>query len=107
MQKWHVVPDRNGVKSLTNDGSRIVMEDDTRIALVCLQSQSRKTDAWQAECNQRDANARLISAAPELYAALKELAAAYDNYDGGSISEKRIQAAVDGAESALAKATGA
>jgi hypothetical protein len=53
------------------------------------------------------ANARLISAAPELYAALKELAAAYDNYDGGSISEKRIQAAVDGAESALAKATGA
>jgi hypothetical protein len=49
-------------------------------------------------------NADLISVAPDLLCALKELAAAYDNYDGGSISEKRIQAACDAAETAIAKA---
>lgn len=53
-----------------------------------------------------EANARLISAAPELYEALKELAAAYDNYDGGSISEKRISRAIEAADAALTKARG-
>ncbi len=56
---------------LTNDGGRPVVTDDVRIAVVDCQSEVSRKEAWRAECEERDANARLIAAAPALYETLK------------------------------------
>ena len=53
------------------------------------------------------ANARLLSAAPDLFAALTEIVAASDVYDESAAADKRCAVALKKARAALAKATGA
>ncbi len=52
------------------------------------------------------ANARLIAAAPELVAALRELIVASDAYDESAAADRRIKTALDRARAILAKAEG-
>lgn len=64
------------VPALTNDGARIVMADGVRIGTVDSQTEFKRGKGHEVVCAERDANATLIAAAPELLAAL-ELARAF------------------------------
>lgn len=61
-----------GVSSigLTNDGKRAVASDDAGIAWVHPQTPYKRGDGWQHHCEEREANARLIAAAPDMLNAL-------------------------------------
>jgi hypothetical protein len=59
------------VPALTNDGSRFVITESGRVALVDCKTEYKRGKGHQTECAERDANARLIAAAPELLDALK------------------------------------
>jgi hypothetical protein len=77
-----------------------------RIALVDCQTRFKRGQGWQTECDEREANARLIAAAPELLEALREVMARFldareaAGLDRNSDAAKRTRAAI-------AKATGA
>jgi hypothetical protein len=52
--------------TLANDGSRAIVADDYRVATASLIVDAKRGEAWKADDAERDANARLISAAPAL-----------------------------------------
>lgn len=59
---------------LTNEGGKPIMGPDgfgdfKRIALVDCQMRYKRGEGWKTDCPEREANARLIAAAPELLAA--------------------------------------
>ena len=54
------------VQALSNDGSRFVMADDKRVALVDCQAYYKRGRGHQIDCAERDANAALIASAPYL-----------------------------------------
>ena len=58
---------------LTNDGQAAITSDhaDNAIAYVQCQTKFKRGMGHKAECEMRDANARLIAAAPELLEAVK------------------------------------
>ena len=58
---------------LTNDGKRAVVSEDAGIAWAHPQTAFKRGDGWQHECGEREANARLIAAAPDLLAALEAM----------------------------------
>jgi hypothetical protein len=58
--------DLKPTKALTNEGQRYVMAAESRVALVDMQAEVKKTERWHADDAERDANARLIAAAPDL-----------------------------------------
>lgn len=58
---------------LQNDGSAAVMAGDKRVALVDCQTKFKRGEGWKTECAERDANAHLIAAAHDMYAALGRL----------------------------------
>lgn len=66
MKKFGMKP----VLALTNDGSRYVMAESGRVALVDCQTEYKRGKGHETECATRDANALLIAAAPDLLAAL-------------------------------------
>ena len=61
-----------------NEGGVSIMRGDwktndadfPRIAVVDIQTKCKRGTAWNTPCEERDANARLIAAAPELLEAL-------------------------------------
>jgi hypothetical protein len=75
---WHVSGTsgrEHEVRLLTKDGAIPIMGPDPdqeikRIALVDCQTRFKRGQGWQTECDEREANARLIAAAPELLEAL-------------------------------------
>jgi len=75
---WWPAPDRHGILMLNNNGSRTVMAGEADDALpVCevgAHIQCKRGTGHRADCPVREANARLISAAPDLLAALKAFA---------------------------------
>jgi hypothetical protein len=60
---------------VTNAGQRPIVTDDVGIAWVHMQKEVPKKSAWTAADIERDANAHLIAAAPELYEAAIDVAA--------------------------------
>lgn len=58
-------------KFATNDGQRAVMAgsepDRKRVALVDCQTEHKRGKGYDVNCPEREANARLISAAPEMH----------------------------------------
>lgn len=68
---------------LTNDGQVPIMagagEDKDRIALVDCQTVYKRGQGHKAECEVRDANARLIAAAPTMYDFIEAKAKAGDS----------------------------
>jgi hypothetical protein len=62
------------VQAMTNEGQRYVMAPDKRVCLVDMQCEGVKRNERHKSIDaERDANARLIAAAPELLKALREL----------------------------------
>jgi hypothetical protein len=68
-----------------------------RIALVDCQTRFKRGQGWQTECDEREANARLIAAAPELLDALQEFVARYPNNVGVVLARAAIAKATGGA----------
>ena len=60
-------------RRLTNDGQAFVMAASKRVALVDCQVSFKRGKGYQTDCAEREANARLIAAAPELLVALRRL----------------------------------
>lgn len=62
-------------RALSNDGQIAIMcgdgDDVTRVALVDCQTKFKRGQGYKTDCAERDANARLIAAAPDLLEALK------------------------------------
>jgi hypothetical protein len=63
------------VPNVNNEGQRFIMagigDDRKRIALVDCQTEFKRGKGHETECAERDANARLIAAAPDLLEALQ------------------------------------
>jgi hypothetical protein len=77
-----------------------------RIALVDCQTRFKRGQGWQTECDEREANAHLIAAAPELLEALREVMARFlDAREAAGLD--RNSDAAKRARAAIAKATGA
>ncbi len=60
-------------KFITNDGGVVVMSDTGRVCTVDAKSNFKRGQGYQLDCPERDANAVLVAAAPELLALLEEL----------------------------------
>ena len=99
-----------GTTLLTNDGARPIMGVDSegfpkRVALADMQREGvKRGQAWKADCDEREANARLMAAAPDLLEALKYLLAhckGLDRFEGNPINQ-----AIEDARAAIAKAEG-
>lgn len=92
-------PWRVSTIGLMNDGALPVSSDQGQIARVSAQADFPRGQGHNSECAERDANAHLIAAAPDLYAALDGLLGLLD---AGSLYEPQAYAA----RAALAKARG-
>lgn len=92
-------------KALTNDGARAVMAGETRVALIDCQTKFKRGQGHRSDCPERDANARLIAAAPELLAAIKPLAFSDTKNPPPGVESTDWRAAVHAARTALAAAT--
>ena len=68
-----------GLSGLKNSGERAVVYEDGRICTVDVQAVWPKRDLWQSVCLQRDANARLIAASPDLLAVAESVVAWADH----------------------------
>jgi hypothetical protein len=66
-------PWRIGQFGLTNDGESPILSDhaDVLICAVTCQTPFKRGKGWRTECETREANARLIAAAPEMLEALE------------------------------------
>lgn len=75
------------VQVLGNQGERYVMagegDDRKRVAVVDCQTKFKRGEGWRIPCEERDANAHLIAAAPELLEALMQL---FDEANGFNVS---------------------
>ena len=94
---WTPGPWRVSSIGLMNDGSFPVASEQWQIARVTSQTDFPRGQGHNSECTERDANAHLIAAAPDLYAAL-EMAQLWLSVDG------RFD--MQGINAALAKARG-
>lgn len=92
------------VRLLTNDGMATVSAEDEEgskpVARVVCQTPYKRGQGYKADCAERDANARLIAAAPDMYEALKELMSSglSELNDGASPLWAKIAAALAKAE---------
>jgi hypothetical protein len=70
-------PWRIGQFGLTNDGESFILSDhaDMSICTVTCQTPFKRGKGWRTECETREANARLIAAAPEMLPIVAALAA--------------------------------
>lgn len=96
---------REPIRMLMNDGSAAVMAADARIGLVDCQTKFKRGEGHQAECAERDANAHLIAAAPELLAALQRMVEMVQGDVTPSLDVREARLAR--AQAAIAKATNA
>lgn len=84
------------IRMLTNQGEAPIMgglgDDRRRVALVDCQADYKRGRGYEAECEERDANARLIALAPMMYEYIKAKA------DAGDEEAKAIIAKVCGLE---------
>lgn len=88
-----------------NDGSvRVVKEDEGPVAIVPLRRDDvKRGETYQAEDEERDANAFLFTASPDLYAALDQLA----RFCAMRLPEEDVKGEeMQAAAAALAKARG-
>ena len=67
------------IRFINNDGSVPITAGDTRICTIDCQASFRRGTGHKTECSERDANARLISIAPEMYDYISMLAAEGDS----------------------------
>lgn len=98
-------PWRVGTFGLLNSGARAVVYEDGRICTVDLQRENvRSRDKFDAICDQREANARLIAASPDLLAAAEALIAWWNEIARHGMVQELPFVAL--ARAAIAKARG-
>lgn len=87
-----------------NDGAFAVIQKDgdKHIGFVTFQGKAKRGQAWCTPDSEGEANAHLIAAAPDMYAALKELLRVDEDWHGAVNSE--MSGARMNAREALAKA---
>jgi hypothetical protein len=74
---------------------------------VDCQTPFKRGEGWQSECEVREANARLIAAAPDLLAALKQFRTkVYNAALGSGMDDEWATEACSLADAAIAKAQG-
>jgi hypothetical protein len=101
---WRFALNDDGKPWLLNSGYAIVAfgaessEDGGQICEVSVQSKPKRGEGWKHSCPVRDANARLIAAAPDLLEALQYVLSAHG---------EQLTDAFEQAHKAIAKATGA
>lgn len=88
------------IRFINNDGSVPVTFADGKICTVDCQTSFKRGNGHNAECNERDANARLIAAAPDLLEALKGI------INTSQSSPREWVAACSAAATAIARAEG-
>jgi len=97
------------VRMLTNEGQIALMAgaqgDSRRVALVDCQTNFKRGQGYKTECAERDANARLIAAAPDLFALAVWISNYYANQDMNH-QDFRVAAKIM-ADKIIAKAEGA
>jgi hypothetical protein len=100
---------------LTNDGQRYLMagpsDDPVRVALIDRRSPYKRGRGYEGDCAERDANACLIKAAPDLLAALQAAVACRmvpvsSAKDGGASALSEQVRVADQIRAAIARATG-
>lgn len=79
---------------LTNEGQAVIMSGDQRIALVDCHAEYKRGHGHKTICPIREANARLMAAAPDLLEALEDMLKMPDD------------CAIERAQAAIAKARG-
>ena len=57
-------------RALTNDGQQPIVGADRRVALADSQTDFKRGQGWNHDCAEREANAQLIAAAPDMLEAL-------------------------------------
>ena len=100
LQRFGMTPTR----CLLNDGSAPVMADGARVALIDCQTPYKRGKGHETECAERDANARLIAAAPDLLDALRAMLG--DTPPAGEPGHVDFADAVKMARAALARVQG-
>lgn len=98
-------------RALNNDGSAVVMSESGRVACVDLRRDDvKKADRYGADDPERDANARLIAAAPTMLEALSlclaPLKVAYEcrEENGMPVEASEIHSIIRQVEAAIAQA---
>jgi len=81
MSKHTPGPWKTRLELRMNDGAVPVIIDGDRIALVDCRTPYKRGQGWKQECAERDANARLIAAAPMLLEALQAIVKADDSQE--------------------------
>jgi hypothetical protein len=95
------------IRFINNDGSVPVSGPDSKICEVACQAPFKRGAGHLSECTERDANARLIAAAPELLEALKALVACCETYPAFQKETNQITfGRMEAARAAIAKAEG-
>lgn len=96
---WH--PSEIGF--LTNDGQRPIMagrvddQERRRVALVDCQISYKRGQGYKTDCAEREANARLIAAAPALLEALTAMVEHFECLDDGDGTLQQARAATTAA----------
>jgi hypothetical protein len=93
------------IRFINNDGSVPVTSEDARICVVDCQTPFKRGQGHRAECEKRDAHARLIAAAPDMFEALEGLLFVCDIMELNSFP-RSLREAMDASRAALAKAKG-
>lgn len=96
------------IRLLSNDGAATIMagepnsDERKSICRVECQTKYKRGEGYRTECTERDANARLIATAPEMFAALEAIVECFD-LDGKVFTSPA--AALRMVDDALAKAS--
>ena len=97
------------IRTLTNEGQAPIMgggdDDRRRVALVDCQADYKRGQGYKAECAERDANARLIAAAPDLLE-VSERMLAWCEYWVAQLKTDPDQDIITAMRAAIAKAKG-
>lgn len=97
------------IRKLTNEGQAIVMAGDTRVALVDCQAEFKRGKGHETDCEERDANARLIAAAPDMLGVLQYIGEILSEHTlaDRALTKQETYTLIINISSAISKATGA
>ena len=90
--KYTPGPWRVGTAGIRNDGTRPIIAGDRRVALAECMVEFKRGEGWKTECPEREANARLIAAAPTLLETLEGITSGMDR----SATSARIELTREG-----------
>jgi len=91
------------IPALGNDGERFIVTGETRVCVVDAQTKFKRGTGHKGKCSERDANARLISAAPDLLECARQYMEQRVVAGGMAVDDEQLEAMF---ADAISKATG-